>query len=58
MPCGSVGEESTCSVGDLGSIPGLRRPPGKGGEVLSHCAVVPSGALGEDVGRRVSPLQV
>ena len=28
--CGSVGKESTCSVGDLGSIPGLGRPPGEG----------------------------
>ena len=27
---GSDGKESTCNVGDLGSIPGLRRSPGKG----------------------------
>ena len=30
LPCGSVGKESTCSVGDLGSIPGLGRPSGEG----------------------------
>ena len=28
--CGSASKESTCSVGDLGSIPGLGRSPGKG----------------------------
>ena len=27
---GSAGKESTCNVGDLGSIPGLRRYPGEG----------------------------
>ena len=27
--CGSAGEEFTCNVGDLGSIPGLGRPPGE-----------------------------
>ena len=30
FPCGSAGKESTYNVGDLGSIPGLRRPPGEG----------------------------
>ena len=30
FPCGSAGKESTCSVGDLGLIPGLGRPPGEG----------------------------
>ena len=30
FPRGSDGKESTCSVGDLGSIPGLRRSPGGG----------------------------
>ena len=30
FPCGSADKESACSVGDLGSIPGLRRSPGKG----------------------------
>ena len=29
-PCGSAGKESTCNVGDLGSIPGLRGSPGEG----------------------------
>ena len=28
--CGSAGKESTCSMGDLGFIPGLRRSPGEG----------------------------
>ena len=30
FPGGSSGKESACNVGDLGSIPGLGRPPGKG----------------------------
>ena len=30
FPCGSAGKESTCNAGDLGSIPGLGRVPGKG----------------------------
>ena len=29
FPGGSAGKESACSVGDLGSIPGLRRTPGE-----------------------------
>ena len=28
--CGSTGKESTCNVGDQGSIPGLGRLPGEG----------------------------
>ena len=28
--CGSAGEEFTCNVGDLGSIPGMGRSPGEG----------------------------
>ena len=30
FPGGSDGKESTCNVGDLGSIPGLGRFPGEG----------------------------
>ena len=30
FPCASAGEESTCNVGDLGSVPGLGRSPGEG----------------------------
>jgi len=30
FPGGSGGKESTSNVGDLGSIPGLGRSPGKG----------------------------
>ena len=30
FPCGSAGKESACNAGDLGSVPGLGRPPGEG----------------------------
>ena len=30
FPCGSTGKESTCTAGDLGSIPGLGSSPGEG----------------------------
>ena len=30
LPGGSDGKESACSAGDMGSIPGLGRPPGEG----------------------------
>ena len=30
FPCGSAGKESACNAGDLGSMPGLGRYPGKG----------------------------
>ena len=30
FPQGSAGKESTCKLGDLGSIPGLGRAPGEG----------------------------
>ena len=30
FPCGSAGKESACSVGNLGSIPGLGRSAGEG----------------------------
>ena len=30
FPCGSAGKESTCTVGDLGSIPVLERSSGEG----------------------------
>ena len=30
FPDSSVGKESACNVGDLGSIPGLGRSPGEG----------------------------
>ena len=30
FPCSSVGKESACNAGDLGSIPGLGRFPGEG----------------------------
>ena len=34
FPCGSAGKESACSVGDLGSIPGLGRSPGEGNTLV------------------------
>ena len=37
LPGGSDGKASTCSAGDLGSIPGLGRSPGEGnGNLLQH----------------------
>ena len=37
FPGGLDGEESTCSSGDLGSIPGLGRSPGEGnGDLLQY----------------------
>ena len=30
FPCGLAGKDSTCNVGDLGSIPGLGRSSGEG----------------------------
>ena len=30
FPCSSAGKESACNEGDLGSVPGLGRFPGKG----------------------------
>ena len=33
---GSGGKESTCSVGDLGSIPGLGRSPEQGKDPIVH----------------------
>ena len=32
FPSGSEGKESTCNVGDLGSVPGLERSPGEGND--------------------------
>ena len=37
FPCESVGKESACNVGDLGSIPGLGRPPGEGNGCPLQC---------------------
>ena len=30
LPCSSDGKVSACSAGDLGSVPGSERSPGKG----------------------------
>ena len=41
LPCGSEGGESTCSAGDLGSIPGLGRSPGgEHGKPLQYSCLV------------------
>ena len=38
--CGSVGKESACNAGDLGSVPGLGRSPGEGkGYPLQYCGL-------------------
>ena len=40
VPCGSEGEESVCSAGDLGSIPGSGRYPGAVyGNPLQHSSL-------------------
>ena len=37
FPGGSDGKESACNAGDLGSIPGLGRSPGRGhGNILQY----------------------
>ena len=38
FPCVSVGKESVCNAGDLGSIPGLRRSPGEGKGYPLQCS--------------------
>ena len=35
FPGGSAGTESTCNVGNLGSIPGLGLSPGEGDSILT-----------------------
>ena len=43
FPCSSVGKESICNAGDLGSIPGLERSPreGNGNPLQYSCAENP-----------------
>jgi len=38
FPCGSAGKESACNVGDLGSIPGLRRSSEEGKDYPLQCS--------------------
>ena len=40
LPCGLAGKESACSVGDLGSIPGLERFPGEGKGYPLQCSAL------------------
>ena len=42
VPGGPAGKDSVCSAGDLGSIPGLGRSPGKG-----NCLPTPGFCHGE-----------
>ena len=57
FPCSSAGKESACNAGDLGSIPGLGRSPGKeigypvqysGLENSTDCIVHGSQRVGHD----------
>ena len=62
FPDGSAGKDSTCNVGDLGSIPGLERSPGEGnGYPLQYFGlenstdnIVPWGCKELDTTERVS----
>ena len=47
FPGGSVGKESACNAGDLGSIPGLKRSPGGG-----HCNPLQYSGLENPHGQR------
>ena len=38
LPCGSAGKESSCNMGDLGSIPGSGRSPGEGTGFPLQCS--------------------
>jgi len=38
FPCGSVGKESACNMGDLDSISGLGRSPGEGKGYPLQCS--------------------
>ena len=38
FPCGSAAKESTCNARDLGSVPGLGRPPGEGKGYPFQCS--------------------
>ena len=53
FPCGSTGKDSTCNVGDLDLIPGLRRSPGEGkGCPLQYSSMGPQ-RVGHDWSLRV-----
>ena len=66
FPCGSVGKESACNAGDLGSIPGLGRSPGEGkgyplqysGLENSMDCIVPWGHKESDTTEQLSLCQV
>ena len=57
FPSGSDGKESACSVGDLGSTPGLGRSPGEGnGNTLQYSGLENSkrGCEESDTNRKLS----
>ena len=45
FPGGSYGKESTCNVGNLGSIPGWERSPGEG---IATCGSIPTWRIAVD----------
>ena len=51
FPCESAGKDSVCSVGGLGSIPGLGRSPvgGHGNPLLYSCLENPHGQRSQPV---------
>ena len=53
---GSAGKESVCNAGDLGSIPGLGRPPGEGNGCPLQCSGLcsPWGCKESDTTERLS----
>ena len=54
LPCVSASKESACNEGDLGSIPGLGRSPGKGkvvsSSLLPHGLYSPWNSPGQNAG--------
>ena len=58
FPDSSVGKESACNVGDLGSIPGLGRSPGEGkGYLLQYSGLENSmGCIVQGVAKRQTQL--
>ena len=55
FPCGSAGKESTCNVGDLGSIPGLGGSSGEGNTYLLQHSGLENSV--DCIGQRVAKCQ-
>ena len=56
FPGNSAGKESACNSGDPGSIPGLRRSPGKGYATHASILGLPGGSTGKESARNVGDL--